>query len=122
MPVSSSRSETFERTDADDRQVVVLITTNKQQEAESLAERLLGEDLIACANLVPKITSIYKWQGKVEKDEEILMLCKTISTKVPRLTELVCRIHSYDEPEVIALDIQSGSKGYLDWVRDCVAK
>ncbi|EPQ29392.1 uncharacterized protein PFL1_03147 [Pseudozyma flocculosa PF-1] len=129
MPVPPSRrpSQIFASSSSaptsaggDDSAVIVLITTNKQEEAESLAESMLQSDLIACANLVPKVTSIYKWQGKVEKDQEILMVCKTLSSKVPDLTRFVCSTHSYDEPEVIALDIKAGSKGYLDWIRQSV--
>ncbi|KAL6082384.1 hypothetical protein STEG23_021539 [Scotinomys teguina] len=73
--------------------------------------------LAACVNLIPQITSIYEWKGKIEEDSEVLMMIKTQSSLVPALTEFVRSVHPYEVAEVIALPVEQGNPPYLHWVR-----
>ncbi len=98
------------------RSVAVLMTAGSQREAERIATTLVDERLAACVNLVAPVVSIYRWRGAVERAREVLLIAKTRRALVPRLTARVRTLHSYDEPEVIALPIEGGSSGYLDWV------
>jgi periplasmic divalent cation tolerance protein len=93
-----------------------MITTGSEEEAEKIAEGLLEERLIACANLVGGIRSLYRWQGKVCDDREIMMLCKTERRLFARLSEKVKSIHSYEVPEIIGLSLVEGWPPYLEWV------
>ena len=99
-----------------EEKILVMITTGSEEEAARIAEGLLKERLIACANLLGGIRSLYRWQGKVCDDREILMLCKTERRLFARLSEMVKSIHSYEVPEIIALPLVEGWPPYLEWV------
>jgi periplasmic divalent cation tolerance protein len=101
-----------------EEKILVMITTGSEEEAAGIAEGLLEERLIACANLVGGIRSLYRWQGKVCDDREILMLCKTERRLFSRLSEKVKSIHSYEIPEIIALPLVEGWPPYLEWVEE----
>jgi len=96
--------------------VLVLITTGSEEEAERIARALLEEHLIACANMVPGIRSLYRWQGRLNNDQETLLLCKTREALFPRLAERVKALHSYEVPEIISLALRQGWDPYLRWV------
>jgi len=95
---------------------VVLVTTSNRKEAEKIAQRLLDERLIACANIIGPITSIFTWEGKTEKTEECLILLKTRLKLFEKLSEKVKALHSYKVPEIIALPIIKGLNSYLEWL------
>jgi periplasmic divalent cation tolerance protein len=95
---------------------VVLITAGSEDEAERIASALVEEQLAACVNIVGPIRSIYRWQGKVQNERELLLVVKTRSEILPRLRARVDELHSYDTPEIIALPITSGSEKYLRWL------
>ena len=99
-----------------EEEILVMITTGSEEEGVRIAEALLEERLIACANLIGGIRSLYRWQGKVCDDSEILMLCKTVRRLFSRLSEKVKSIHSYEVPEIIALPLAEGWPPYLEWV------
>lgn len=96
--------------------VVVLMTAGSRREAESIAVALVEERLAACVNLVAPVVSVYRWQGRVERGREVLLIAKTRRALVARLTARVQALHSYDVPEVIALPIEGGGAAYLEWV------
>ena len=96
--------------------VVVLSTAGSADEAERIATALVDERLAACVNLVPTVTSIYRWQGAVERATEVLMVMKTRRPLVKRLVARLRELHSYEVPEAIVLPIEGGSRPYLDWV------
>lgn len=94
---------------------VILTTAGSPQEAESLADGLVRQKLVACAQLLP-IGSIYMWEGKVEKDSEVLLLLKARTDLYEQIESHILEKHSYDTPEVLRLDVAQGSPGYLSWI------
>jgi periplasmic divalent cation tolerance protein len=98
--------------------IVVLVTVPSRSEAERLSRRLVAEGLAACANIIPGVTSIFRWKGKMERSREFLVLFKTRKRKYSALERSIKRLHSYEVPEIIALDIEFGNPGYLAWVRE----
>ena len=97
---------------------VVLVTAPSEEKAAELGRALVDEKLAACANLVPGVRSIYRWQGKVEDSAEVLMLLKTTHERFEALKARVVALHPYEVPEVVRLDVTGGHAPYLDWVRD----
>lgn len=97
--------------------VLVLVTAGSVDEGERIAEALVGEGLAACVNLCPAVRSIYRWQGAVERADEVLLLIKASRARFEELSARVQALHSYDTPEVIALPIDAGSERYLAWLR-----
>jgi periplasmic divalent cation tolerance protein len=95
----------------------VLITAPDAEVGASLAGALVEEGLAACVNLVPGVRSIYRWEGAVQDDTEVLLIAKTREALLPALTARVGALHPYDVPEVIALPITGGSEPYLTWLR-----
>jgi len=99
---------------------VVLTTAGSAEEARKIARALVERRLAACVNIVPKIESIYRWQGKVEEAQEYLLLVKTTENAFLRLSEALNELHSYELPECIAVAVTDGSLPYLKWVDDSV--
>jgi periplasmic divalent cation tolerance protein len=106
----------------DSSELIVLVTAGARDDAERIAETLVGERLAACVNLVGPIRSVYRWQGEISRDDEILLLIKTTRERYAALEARVRAIHPYDVPEVIALPIAYGSEPYLQWLRDMVRR
>jgi len=102
-------------------ELIVLVTTPNAEEAARIADLLVSERLAACVNVVPGIESIYRWEGKVTRDQEALMIIKTTGERYDELERRVKEIHSYSTPEVVALKIERGSEQYLNWLRDSTA-
>ena len=103
--------------DADVAVAVVLVTAPDAETGARLARSLVEERLAACANLIPGVRSIYRWEGRVQDDAEVLLVLKTRAERVDALAARVCELHPYDVPEVVALPAVGGSRAYLDWVR-----
>lgn len=97
---------------------VIFCTCGSSQEAETLATALVEEHLAACVNVVPEIRSIYRWQGKVETAGELLLIIKSTGDRLAAIQSRLQALHSYENPEVIALPIVSGSETYLAWLAD----
>jgi len=93
----------------------VILVTAPPGEAETIAMRLLEERLIACANLLPGVTSLYWWDAKINRDGETLMLLKTPKRNLPALLKRLKELHSYSVPEFVALPVDFGNPAYLDW-------
>jgi periplasmic divalent cation tolerance protein len=98
----------------------VLTTTGSEEEAEGISAALVERRLAACVQVVGPIASRYRWQGEVETAREWLCLAKTEARRYPELEAAIRDLHSYDEPEIVAIPIVGGSAGYLDWVSHSV--
>jgi periplasmic divalent cation tolerance protein len=96
--------------------LLVLVTAGSREEAEAIAGSLVAERLAACVNIVPGITSIYRWQGEVQRDQECLLVVKSRRDVLDELVKRVRELHSYDLPETIALPLVGGSAPYLAWL------
>jgi periplasmic divalent cation tolerance protein len=99
---------------------IVLSTAGSEEEAQKIARHLVEHQLAACVNIVPKIESIYRWQGKVESSREWLLLIKTTAERFPAVLDAVRQLHSYELPECIAIGVEDGSAEYLEWIERCV--
>jgi periplasmic divalent cation tolerance protein len=100
--------------------IVVLMTAGSQEEAGRIAEVLVTEMLAACVNVIPGVTSVYRWEGRVQRDQEWLLVAKSRSDVLDALVQRVQALHSYDVPEVIALPLIGGSEPYLRWIDGAV--
>jgi periplasmic divalent cation tolerance protein len=99
---------------------VVLVTVSNEPEAKTIARTLVEERLAACVNIISGLTSIYRWEGNICEDRELLLVIKTQGQKVAELRERIVHLHSYAVPEVIALPIADGSARYLEWLDSCL--
>jgi periplasmic divalent cation tolerance protein len=97
---------------------IVLSTAGSEDEARKIAQHLVEHHLAACVNIVPRVESVYRWQGKVESSQEWLLLIKTSTEKFPEVRDAIRELHSYDLPECIAAIIEDGSAEYLEWLAD----
>jgi periplasmic divalent cation tolerance protein len=95
---------------------LVLSTAGSRDEAERLARALVEAQLAACVNLIPGLTSIYRWQGAVETADEVLLLIKTTAANVERVESALRAAHSYEVPEFLVLTPESGSEPYVRWL------
>jgi periplasmic divalent cation tolerance protein len=98
--------------------VIVTTTTNKEREAKQLAATIIEKKLAACVQIIPKINSIYEWEGKIRDDQEYLLLIKTSEKLVRKLNRFIEENHSYEVPEFLVTPVIGGSDEYLDWIKD----
>jgi len=96
--------------------IVVFMTAASGEEAARLAEMLVGAQLAACVQILPEMESVYRWQGKIERQSEVLLLAKTTRDKFEELEREVRALHSYETPEIIAVPVTAGSAPYLEWL------
>ena len=96
----------------------VLVTAPDEAAARTLAEVVVGEGLAACVSLVPGVLSVYRWQGELRHDPEILLVMKTTAARMAALRERVVALHPYEVPEVLSLSVEEGHAPYLAWVRE----
>jgi len=99
---------------------IVLTTASSEEEAAKIAHQLVERRLAACVNIVPRVESIYRWQGKVESAEEWLLIVKTTAERFPAVRDAIRELHSYELPECIALTVDDGSLPYLKWLNESV--
>ena len=98
--------------------IVTLCTVPDRESGERIAQALVEEKLAACVNLLPGVSSTYRWQGKVEKAEECLLIIKTGVSRFEPLKQRIKALHPYELPEIIALPIIHGSREYLNWITE----
>lgn len=98
--------------------LIVLTTTPNNDEAESLARAIIGQNLAACVQILPQITSVFSWEGQVQTDPEHLLLIKTLEEKFDELSAFIKERHSYDVAEIVAIPAERVSDDYLKWMRE----
>jgi len=96
--------------------LVVLVTVPSREVGEDIAASLVTERLAACVNILGPVRSVYRWKGELCRDDEHLLLIKTVAGRYAALEERVPDLHPYEVPEIIALPVGAGSRAYLDWV------
>jgi|SRR5690242_18359833 periplasmic divalent cation tolerance protein len=101
-----------------DDAIAVFITAANGEEATRLADLLIGAHLAACVQILPEMESVYRWQGKIERQSEILLIAKTTAAKFADLEREVRALHSYDTPEIVAVPLVAGSAPYLQWLAE----
>ena len=101
--------------------VTVFVTAPGGEQALALARQVVEESLCACGNVIPNVTSVFRWGEKVNVEEEVLLILKTSVVKVPALIARVVELHSYEVPEVLSLRVEDGFGPYLDWVGECTS-
>lgn len=97
---------------------VVYVTINSPSGASELAKSIISNELAACVNILPGITSIYKWEGKVVTDSEHLLMIKTREDLLEALSAHIKAHHPYSVPEIIAVPIEFGNSAYLEWIKE----
>ncbi len=98
--------------------IIVITTTETEEEAEKIAEILVSKKLAACVQIIPSIKSVYSWEGAMEKSEEQLLFIKTKETLFEKVEKTLKTIHSYETPEIISIPIENGSNDYLKWLKE----
>ena len=98
--------------------VVIFITAGTEEEADNIARVLVEQRKAACVNIIPRVRSLFWWQGEPDSAQEILLIAKTRAALLPQLIEAVKEAHSYDVPEIVALPIIGGNEDYLRWIAD----
>jgi periplasmic divalent cation tolerance protein len=96
--------------------IVVMMTAANGAEASELAEKLVGAQLAACVQILPPISSVFRWKGTIQWQKEILLIAKTEQSKFEEVVREVRALHSYETPEIIALPITAGFAPYLEWL------
>ncbi|HKU52963.1 MAG TPA: divalent-cation tolerance protein CutA [Nitrospira sp.] len=100
------------------RVIIVLITTANRSEAMRIAKAVVEKRLAACGNVIPTVTSIFRWEGRVQKSREALLVMKTTVGRYSALERLIRSMHSYKVPEIIGLNVGRGLHPYLEWVQE----
>ncbi len=96
---------------------VVLVTAPDEENALVLARELVARGLVACVNVIPGITSVYRWKGQVQEDAEFLLVAKTVAGRIGELEAALAELHPYEVPECVALEPASVEARYLAWLR-----
>ena len=99
---------------------IVLTTTGSEEEARKIAKHLVEHRLAACVNIVSRVISVYRWQGKLEEADEWLLMVKTTEKAFPSVCQAIKKQHSYELPECICVNVEEGSSTYMQWISDSV--
>ena len=96
--------------------LVILVTTANQEEAIRIGKEMVNAKLAACANIIPGIQSIYRWEEKLVQEQEVLLILKSIKPRYRALEKAIKAMHTYEIPEIIALPVKEGLDRYIGWV------
>jgi periplasmic divalent cation tolerance protein len=102
--------------------IVMVTTVGTEEQANLIARELVGRRQAACVNIVPGIRSIYRWQGKICKDGELMLVIKTLEGEFAGVAATIRELHSYDVPEILAFQVSRGEPSFLDWIAGSVDK
>ena len=100
---------------------IIFCTCPNRETAEKIAQSLVESNLAACVNILPSITSVYRWQGSIEMEPELLLLIKTRADCYATVEERIKSLHPYELPEIIAVSLDRGLPDYLKWIDTCLA-
>ena len=100
--------------------LIILTTAGSEAEAQKIANQLVERRVAACVNIIPRIHSVYRWQGKVDAAEEFLLLIKTTKSHTAEVQAVIRELHSYDLPEFVVISIEDGNAEYLEWIEKSV--
>lgn len=98
--------------------ILIYVMTGNKSEAEKIAAHLLERNLVACANLYDGVSSMYCWQGKVEKGQECAMIVKTTAERFEDVEAEIVKLHSYECPCIVSWTLEKGHSPYLEWIAD----
>ncbi|HUO61577.1 MAG TPA: divalent-cation tolerance protein CutA [Candidatus Acidoferrales bacterium] len=101
---------------------LLLTTTGSREQAQHLAHELVSRRLAACVNIVGPISSVYRWKGKVDGAEEYLLLIKTTAAEFAAIRDAILELHTYELPELLQLQIETGLADYLEWIGESVGE
>ena len=96
--------------------LIVMTTVSDPAEADSLADKIIEARLAACVQILPRMTSVFYWKGGISREREHLVLIKTLEARYDELRQFIAENHSYEVPEIVALDAKHVSEGYLSWM------
>jgi periplasmic divalent cation tolerance protein len=96
--------------------VIIFVTAGSEQEAASISRSLVEEGLIACANIIPQIRSLYRWEGKISDEKETMIIIKSREDLFERIRSRIKELHSYEVPEITAIKLDRGDLAYLQWI------
>jgi periplasmic divalent cation tolerance protein len=103
-----------------DKYIVTFVTCPHRGMAESISKALIEKRLAGCISIFPGVSSIYRWEGKIQQSKEVLLMIKTHSRLYRKLEKEIKKLHSYEVPEIISLEIKSGSHSYLKWIDESI--
>jgi len=98
--------------------IMIITTVNSDSAAKKIAQALIEEKLAACVNIIPSVTSIFRWEGKVSTESELILIAKSKKKLFDEIKDKILSLHPYKLPEIITVPIVDGSKEYLKWVED----
>jgi periplasmic divalent cation tolerance protein len=96
----------------------VYITVGNTDEAKKIGKALVSYRLAACVNIIDNMYSMYRWEGEIQNDKEVVLIAKTMESLVPALIDKVKSMHSYDCPCIVSLPILDGNKAFLEWIAE----
>ena len=95
---------------------LIYVTTSNEEEALKIAGSLIEDQLVACANIIPGITSVFRWEGEIQKEREVSLILKTTEAHIPAVSDRVKLLHSYDCPCVVSWPLGGGNSAFLQWI------
>lgn len=98
------------------RATAIVTTVGTEEQANLISRELIARRQAACVNIVPGVRSVYRWQGNVVSDEELLLIAKTRESQFEAVAETIRELHSYDVPEILTFDVGRGDETFLDWI------
>ncbi len=96
--------------------IVIMVTTGSEQQAITIAEELIQQELVACVNILPTMRSIYRFKGKVFDDEENLLMIKTSEDMFEAIAEVIAQLHTYEVPEIVSFEVDQYRSNVMDWI------
>ena len=101
--------------------IVIFCTLPSETEAEKIATHLVDKRLAACCNIISGLRSIYRWQNRIESDDEVLLIIKSEEKRYREIEQCILEMHSYEVPEILAVPVSRGSQPYLNWISDSIS-